>query len=85
MTAGDIFFFKTHVTHQMYNHSDEAFYFFALSNRDPEDICEYPDSNKKMERKTRTITQHGVLVSDYMKDEENPKKFWPKQMMDSKK
>lgn len=85
VVAGDIFFFKTHVTHQMYNHSDEPFYFFALSNRDPEDVCEYPDSNKKMERNTRTIKQNDVLICDYMKDEENPKKFWPNELMNSKK
>ncbi|HAT7074078.1 TPA: cupin domain-containing protein [Legionella pneumophila] len=83
--AGDVFFFKMHVNHQMYNHSDEPFYFFALSSKDPEDVCEYPDSNKKMERKTRTITQNGIIVSDYLKDEENPKTFWPKELINSER
>lgn len=26
-----------------------------------------------------------ILVSDYMKDEENPKKFWPNELINSKK
>ncbi|WP_165482906.1 cupin domain-containing protein [Legionella anisa] len=82
--AGDVFFFKTHVTHQLYNHSDEPFYFFALSNKDLEDVCEYPDSNKILERKTRKITQNGIVVSDYLKDEENPKNFWPNELTENK-
>lgn len=81
--AGDLFFFKIQVSHQLYNHSSAPFYFFALSNQDPEDVCEYTDSNKRMERKTRTITQNNILVSDYLRDEENPKKFWPNELITS--
>lgn len=83
--AGDIFFFKTHVNHQMYNHTEKSFYFFALSNKSSQDICEYPDSKKTMERSTRAIKQNGILVDSYLKDEENPQKSWPKELIKSKR
>ncbi len=39
-----------------------------------------PDSNKKWERIGKRLTQEGVLVEDYWKDEENPDLFWPKSL-----
>ncbi len=79
--SGDVFFFKTGVSHQMYNHTQEPFLFFALSSKDSDEICDYPDSNKRLEGRTRTITQNGIKVEDYWKDEEDPRKFWPKNLI----
>ncbi|MCK6598988.1 MAG: cupin domain-containing protein [Bdellovibrionaceae bacterium] len=76
VTDGDLVIFKTGVAHQFYNHTNEPFKFFALSNKDPNEICEYPDSNKKWVRKEQKLYQNGVKVVDYWKDEENPDQKW---------
>lgn len=81
VSKGDLFFFKAGNTHQLYNHTKEDFLFFALSSEDPEEVCEYPDSAKKFDTRKKEITQQGVKVDDYWKDEENPKKFWPKEIV----
>jgi uncharacterized cupin superfamily protein len=77
VSAGDLFFFKKGVTHQIYNHTSKPFRFFALSNDHPEEVCDYPDSRKKLETKLDRITQDGVEVDDYWKDEEDPRSHWP--------
>lgn len=78
VNEGDLIVFKTGVAHQFYNHTDQAFKFFALSNIEPDEICEYPDSNKKWERKDKRLTQNSIPVEDYWKDEEDPDKNWVK-------
>lgn len=78
VTEGDLIVFKTGIAHQFYNHTDQSFKFFALSNNSPDEICEYPDSNKKWERKEKRLTQNEMVIEDYFKDEENPDCFWPK-------
>ncbi|MGZ3802403.1 MAG: cupin domain-containing protein, partial [Bdellovibrio sp.] len=50
VNEGDLVIFKTGVAHQFYNHTEKPFRFFALSNKCPEEVCEYPDSNKKWDR-----------------------------------
>jgi len=77
MKEGDLVFFKTGVAHQPYNHTKEPFLYFALSNKSPADFCEYPDSKKILDRLTSTLTQNGVEIKDYWKDEENPRSKWP--------
>ncbi|MGZ3782877.1 MAG: hypothetical protein ACXVCY_19695, partial [Pseudobdellovibrionaceae bacterium] len=69
--------FKTGVAHQFYNHTEKPFRFFALSNKCPEEVCEYPDSNKKWDRKQKKLFQNGVEVDDYWLGEENPDLKWP--------
>lgn len=81
VTKGDLFLFKLNVAHQMYNHTEQPFVFFALSNTEIDEMCDYPDSAKQMNGKTRIITQNGIPVSDYWKDEEDPRKFWPKEII----
>jgi uncharacterized cupin superfamily protein len=78
---GDVFFFKSGVAHQMFNHTSEPFLFFALSNTDPDEVCQYPDSRKILSVKDKTISQDGQIVSDYWKDEEDPKRFWPDKIL----
>ncbi len=78
---GDLVFFKTGVAHQFYNHTDSPFIFFALSNRDPADVCEYPDSRKVLNVADRKLTQDGQEVEDYWQDEENPRNFWPQHLV----
>ncbi len=75
--AGDLVFFPTGVCHHFYNPGPEVFIFFALSNRNQQDVCEYPDSRKVMERNTRRILQDGKEISDYWAGEENPRSLWP--------
>ena len=77
---GDLVIFKTGVAHQFYNHTNEPFKFFAISNKSEDETCEFPDSNKKWDRKSKQLTQNGVAVQDYWKDEENPENFWPKEI-----
>ena len=79
---GDLIIFKTGVAHQFYNHTNLPFLFLAHSNKEPEEICEFPDSNKKWSRKQKKLFQHGKELENYWKDEENPKKFWPKEIID---
>lgn len=61
--------------HQMYNHTDRPFKFLALSNVDHNEKCYYPDSKK--ESSPDGPIQNGVVV-DYLKDEEDPSIYWPK-------
>jgi len=84
VAEGDLFFFKMDVAHQMYNHTRNPFIFFALSSVDPEEICDYPDSNKRMDIKNKTLTQNGINIEDYWKDEEDPRKFWPIDILEQK-
>lgn len=78
VTEGDLIFFATgpEGTHQFYNHTDKPCVMFALSNKDKEDVCEYPDSRKVNIRKLKQLTQDGKAV-DYYHDEYSPEKFWP--------
>lgn len=79
---GDLVLFKTGVAHQFYNHTDSPMLFFALSNQSHNEICTYPDSNKslKKEEENRVITQNGIEIDDYWRDEEDPSVKWPKQI-----
>ena len=45
----------TSIAHQFINRSDEPFVYLAVSNIVKADVCEYPDSNKILVRRTRTI------------------------------
>lgn len=80
--AMDLIFFPTglNYVHQIYNHSEEPLQYFVLSNKAPDDVCHYPDSNKKLEKNKRLITQNGVEV-DYWKDEEDPAIHWPRHIL----
>jgi uncharacterized cupin superfamily protein len=82
IVEGDLIFFSADAqgAHQMYNHSDEPFKFFALSTNDPLDLCEYPDSKKVLVRRLRKIYQAGTEV-DYFKDELDPSPQWPKEYL----
>lgn len=75
----DLVFFPVgpEYVHQIYNHSDKPFRYFVLSNKSQNDFCFYPDSNKKLDRKKRIVTQNDVEV-DYWKDELDPSIYWPK-------
>ncbi len=77
ISKGELVFFKTGIAHQFYNHTAEPFIFFALSNKDSGDVCEYPDSKKILNYATKTLTQKGVPTDNYWKDEENPRAHWP--------
>lgn len=74
---GDLIYYGTgpESVHQMYNHTDLPFKFFALSNIDETEKCYYPDSKK--ESSPDGPLQNGVIV-DYLKDEEDPSIYWPK-------
>ena len=52
---GDLIIFKAGVAHQFYNHTKLPFLFLALSNKEPSEICEYPDSNKKWDRQQKSF------------------------------
>lgn len=69
MKAGDLFYYETGPKSppHMYNHMDMPFKYFVLSSKSPEDVCHYPDSNKKFERMSKRVTQNGIEV-DYIKD-----------------
>lgn len=81
MKEGDLIVFKAGVAHQFYNHTDTPFLFLALSNKKPNEICEYPDSNKKWNRQQKKLFQNDIPVEDYWKDEEHPENFWPKNII----
>ena len=76
--AGDLIYHATgpESAHQMFNHTDRPFKFFALSTRFPDEIVCYPDSRKTLEKKARRVTQGGAEV-DYWKDEGDPRQYWP--------
>ena len=80
VAKGDLIFFAASPkgVHQFYNHTDQPFKTLALSNLEPFDICEYPDSSKINVRKLKKIYQAGSEVT-YLKDEENPARYWPDQ------
>lgn len=78
---GDLIVFKAGVSHQFYNHTDSSFMFLALSNKEANEICEYPDSKKRWERQQKKLFQEGIEIQDYWKDEENPERFWPKDIV----
>jgi len=82
---GDLIFFSTDPegAHQFYNHTDRPFKYLALSTLDELDVCEYPDSKKINVRKLKKIYQAGSEV-DYLKDEESPAQYWPKEHLGSK-
>ncbi len=77
LTKGDLIYFPAHETgvHQFYNHTNEDFRFIAISTREKNDICIYPDSGKINIRRSRKLFK---LESDvpYTVDEEHPEKFW---------
>lgn len=74
---GDVIFYEVgpQSVHNMYNFTDQPFKFLAVSINDPDnDVCFYPDSQKRTEGKD--VIQNGQVVP-YFKDEENPAKYWP--------
>ncbi len=81
IVEGDLVLFKSGVAHQFYNHTLEPFRFLALSDKALDEVCEYPDSSKKWERKAKKLTQNGTEVEDYFLDEENPDLCWPKELL----
>ena len=83
INEGDLIIFKSGVAHQFYNHTENPFLFFALSNKEASEICEYPDSNKKWERSSKKLFQNGIELENYWKDEENPDQYWPKEIIKS--
>ncbi|MEK6705385.1 MAG: cupin domain-containing protein [Bdellovibrionota bacterium] len=80
VSKGDLIFFtnSSDGAHQFYNHSHQPFRFLALSTMDDFEVCEYPDSKKINVTKIKKVFQGGTDV-DYLKDEENPSRFWPKE------
>lgn len=81
---GDLFFYKTgqEFAHNIYNHTDKAFKFLAISNNAPEaDICHYPDSKKVSS--PNGFLQNNVVVN-YFKDEEDPARYWPEHILAGK-
>lgn len=81
IAEGDLVLFKAGVAHQFYNHTQEPFLFFALSDKANNEICEYPDSNKKWERESKILSQNGIEVKDYFLGEEEPETNWPKDLL----
>ena len=75
--AGDLIYYGTgpESVHHMYNHTDQPFKYFVLSNMIIEEKCFYPDSKKENDQ--GLVTQNGVKV-EYFKDEEDPGIYWPK-------
>lgn len=45
----------TGIAHQFINNTDQPLVYLAVSNRIPSDVCEYPDSNKILVRRSRTM------------------------------
>lgn len=79
--AGDLVFFPTGVCHQFFNPGPEPFLFFALSNCNKEDVCEYPDTRKVIQRNPTRIFQDSKEITDYWAGEENPRSFWPEEWL----
>ena len=77
---GDLIFYRTgpEFCHNMYNHTDKPFRFLALSNVADVDACFYPDSHKQTS--PQGILQDGKVV-DYYKDEEDPGRYWPPEVL----
>jgi len=82
VAKGDVILFRNgpEGAHQFYNHTTNPFKFFALSTKDPLEICEYPDSQKISVNKIKKVFQAGNTV-EYFKDEEDPKIYWPKERL----
>lgn len=82
VVKGDVVFFANapEGVRQFYNHSDAPFKFFALSTKDPFEVCEYPDSRKISVRKIKKTFQDESMV-EYWKSEEDPGKYWPKEYL----
>jgi uncharacterized cupin superfamily protein len=80
--SGDLVYYETgeQSAHNLYNHTDKPFKYFVLSTKSPDEICYYPDSKKMLSRLDRKITQNGAVV-DYFKDEEDPGKYWPPEVL----
>jgi uncharacterized cupin superfamily protein len=81
VSKGDLIFFANSPegAHQLYNHTDQPFRYFALSNcNDDLEVAEYPDSKKVIVRKIRKLFEAATAV-EYYKGEEDPSKFWPKE------
>ena len=71
----DLIFYKVGVTHQLYNHTDKVCRVLTIANKDPNDVCFYPDSGKINFRRHGKIFQEGKEV-DYFTDEKNRNSFW---------
>jgi len=65
LRAGDFVSFPagTGIAHQLINRSDKPFVYLAISNRVPADVCEYPDSDKLLVRKTGTLVRRSPTLS----------------------
>lgn len=74
----DLIFYKLNVTHQIYNHTDQPCRVLTVANKDPNDVCVYPDSGKINFRRHGKIFQEGKEV-DYFTDEKEPSSFWQDQ------
>ncbi|MDF1800472.1 MAG: cupin domain-containing protein [Planctomycetota bacterium] len=61
LRAGDFVSFPagTGIAHQFLNRSSAPFVYLAVSNRVAADVCEYPDSDKLLVRKTGTLVRRG--------------------------
>lgn len=75
LNKGDLIFFKTGVAHQILNHTDKPAKLLAISNKDANDICEYPDSNKIYMRSQKKIYKMGTELQ-YMDGENQRPIFW---------
>lgn len=71
----DLVFYNLKVPHQLYNHTAHICRILAISNTDPNDICEYPDSHKINFRRLRKIYLEGQEV-EYFEGEEREARFW---------
>ena len=62
--AGDVIAFppNTRIGHRFHNTSDAPFVYFALSNRLPHDVAEYPDSDKVLIRRTRMMLRRQPVL-----------------------
>lgn len=59
--AGDFVAFpaNTGIAHQFINRSEQPFVYLAVSNKIKSDVCEYPDSNKILVRRSGTMLRKG--------------------------
>jgi uncharacterized cupin superfamily protein len=86
VVKGDLIFFANSPegAHQLYNHTDIPFKYFALSNQNDDfEVAEYPDSKKIMVRKVQKLFEVDT-AADYYKGEDDPSKFWPKEHLRKK-
>ena len=64
----------TKVAHQIANPYDEDMLYLAIGNREPNEVCVYPDSGKIMVRSLQTVGR--LTGTEYMDGEpDNPKIF----------